>query len=57
MSSMNSKTTSVSVADFEIDMEKKDSYLQEDAFSNPSDFEDLELILLFNFCKLFIIIC
>ena len=43
MSSMNSKTTSVSVADFEIDMEKKDSYLQEDAFSNPSDFEDLEM--------------
>ena len=40
---MNSKTTSVSVADFEIDMEKKDSYLQEDAFSNPSDFEDLEM--------------
>ena len=38
---MNSKTTSVSVADFEIDMEKKESH--EDAFSNQSDFEDLEM--------------
>ena len=40
---MNSKTANVSVADFEIDMEKKDSHVQEDAFSNQSDFEDLEM--------------